>query len=264
MKIYQVDAFADRPFTGNPAGVCLLEAEKPEAWMQSVAAEMNLSETAFARRVDSGFSLRWFTPACEVDLCGHATLATAHVLWEAGVLKPAQAAEFHTLSGLLRARRAGDLIEMDFPAHAVRPAPPPAGVLEALAPGRDLPRPLFSGIDDELTLLELASKEQVEALAPDFKLLARAGTGTTLVTARGGAHDFVSRFFAPAVGIDEDPVTGVGHCYLAPYWSAKLGKQSLVGWQASARGGTVHCRPAGDRVVLGGRAVTVLEARLLA
>jgi PhzF family phenazine biosynthesis protein len=264
VKIYQVDAFADRPFAGNPAGVCLLESERPEAWMQSVAAEMNLSETAFARRIDSGFSLRWFTPTCEVELCGHATLATAHILWEAGVLPPAQSAEFHTMSGLLTARRAGDLIELDFPARAVEPAPAPAAVLEALAAGRAPLRPLFSGTDGTLDFLELATEEQVAGLAPDFRLLSRAGTGTALVTARGGAHDFVSRFFAPAVGIDEDPVTGVAHCYLAPYWSARLAKRELVGWQASARGGKVICRPEGDRVVLGGRAVTVLEARLLA
>ncbi len=264
MRIFQVDAFAERPFAGNPAGVCLLEGARPDPWMQSVAAEMNLSETAFVLRIAGGFSLRWFTPKCEVELCGHATLAAAHVLYEQGIVAPDASAEFQTLSGLLPARRAGDLIEMDFPARAVRPGPPPAGMLEALAgPGPSL-EPLFCGQDEWLAFFELPSEEDVRRLAPDFVRLGRAAPGSALVTARGVDVDFVCRFFAPAVGIDEDPVTGSAHCYLAPYWAAKLSRESLIGFQASARGGSVRCRPVGDRVVIGGRAVTVLEARLLA
>jgi predicted PhzF superfamily epimerase YddE/YHI9 len=225
---------------------------------------MNLSETAFVLPLARGFSLRWFTPACEVDLCGHATLATAHVLWEQGVLAPDAAAEFHTRSGLLRAGRAGDLIEMDFPARTLREAEPPPGMLEALAGSGPRPRPLYSGQDAKLAFFELASEDEVRRLAPDFGRLARAGSGEALVTARGSGVDFVSRFFAPAVGIDEDPVTGSAHCYLAPYWASKLSRDRVVGWQASARGGRVECRLAGDRVMLGGHAVTVLEARLFA
>lgn len=264
MRIFQVDAFAERPFEGNPAGVCLLEGVPPDPWMQRVAAEMNLSETAFVLAIARGFSLRWFTPKCEVDLCGHATLATAHVLWEQGILAADAAAEFQTLSGPLRAVRTADLIEMDFPARSVRPAPPPAGMLEALA-GRGAPlEPLFSGQDEWLAFFELPREEDVRRLAPDFNRLAAAGSGSALVTARGGDVDFVSRFFAPAVGIDEDPVTGSAHCYLAPYWAAKLSKASLLARQVSARGGWVRCRPVGDRVIIGGRAVTVLEAKLLA
>jgi len=264
VNIYQVDAFASRPFSGNPAGVCLLEDEKPDSWMQSVAGEMNLSETAFVRRIDEGFSLRWFTPKCEVELCGHATLAAAHVLWEQGVLAPGQAAEFHTLSGRLRATRAAEMIELDFPSRSVRPEPAPSGMLEALTGDGKRPQVLFTGADNWLAFFELASEEEVRMLVPDFGRLARAGRGTALVTARGSSYDFVSRFFAPGVGIDEDPVTGLAHCYLAPYWAARLSKPALVGWQASARGGIVRCRPSGERIVLGGQAVTVLEARLLA
>jgi PhzF family phenazine biosynthesis protein len=264
MRIFQVDAFAERPFTGNPAGVCLLEAARPDSWMQSVAAEMNLSETAFVLPLAQGFSLRWFTPVCEVPLCGHATLATAHILWEQGVLASGTTAEFHTQSGLLRVVRSGGLIEMDFPARSVQAVRPPPGMLEALAGGGALPQPLYCGCDDKLALLELACEDEVRRLTPDFDRLARAGSGEAVVTARGRDVDFVSRFFAPAVGIDEDPVTGSAHCYLAPYWASKLSRERLVGWQASARGGRVTCRLAGDRVMLGGQAVTVLEARLLA
>ncbi len=268
MNIYQVDAFAERPFTGNPAGVCVLEDDRPDAWMQSVAQEMNLAETAFvrpaARPAGAAFSLRWFTPKCEVELCGHATLAAAHVLWEQAILPAGRAAEFHTRSGPLRAERAGDLIELDFPSRSVSPAPSPAGMLEALVADGAPPRPLFTGVDGWLTFYELGSEDEVRRLDPDFGRLARCGSGTALVTAPGRDYDFVSRFFAPGVGIDEDPVTGSSHCYLAPYWAAKLRRRSLVGWQASARGGAVHCRPSGERVFLGGRAVTVLEARLLA
>jgi PhzF family phenazine biosynthesis protein len=264
MKIYQVDAFADRPFEGNPAGVCLVEDEKPAAWMQNVAAEMNLAETAFVRRTGEAFSLRWFTPKCEVELCGHATLATAHVLWEQGILAPGRNAAFDTLSGRLGAARDGELIELDFPARRIAEAPPPTGMLEALSAGGEPLRPVFCGLDQWNAFVELASEEEVRRLAPDARLLGAAGPGSALVTARGSEHDFVSRFFAPGVGIDEDPVTGVAHCYLAPYWAPRLGRSVLTGRQVSARGGTVRCRLAGDRVFLGGRAVTVIEGRLLA
>jgi len=234
MRIYQVDAFSDQPFKGNPACVCLLDAGRPDAWMQSVAAEMNLSETAFVVQQEDGLSLRWFTPTQEVGLCGHATLATAHILWEEGRLQQGEEARFYTRSGLLTASRDGQWISMDFPAREVAAAPPNATVNRALA--------------------------------PDFAALTASDARAAIVTARaeGGAFDFVSRFFAPAIGIDEDPVTGSAHCYLAPYWSAKLGKDDLVGYQASARGGVVGCRWQGERVILRGQAATVMRGDLLA
>jgi predicted PhzF superfamily epimerase YddE/YHI9 len=264
MKIFQVDAFTDRPFAGNPAGVCLLDGEKPVDWMQSVAAEMNLAETAFVRRTGGTFGLRWFTPKCEVELCGHATLATAHVLWEQGILAAGQNAAFDTMSGRLGAARDGEVIELDFPARPIAAATPPEGMLEALAAGGPPLRPLFCGVDEWNAFFELSSEDEVKRLSPDPRRLALSGCGSALVTARGREFDFVSRFFAPGVGIDEDPVTGVAHCYLAPYWAPRLGRAVLTGRQVSARGGTVRCRLAGDRVFLGGRAVTVIDGNLLA
>lgn len=265
MRMFQVDAFTDRPFRGNPACVCLLDAGRPDAWMQSVAAEMNLSETAFVSRQEDGFGLRWFTPRVEVSLCGHATLASAHILWEVGWLQPWAEARFHTLSGLLTAARDGAWITMDFPAREVAAAPPNPSVNGALgvepAETHVAPRP-----NGDTYLLELASEGGVRALAPDFAALAATDARTVIVTARaeGGDFDFVSRFFAPALGIDEDPVTGSAHCYLAPYWATKLGKDDLVGYQASARGGVVGCCWRGERVILRGQAATVMRGDLLA
>jgi PhzF family phenazine biosynthesis protein len=227
--------------------------------MQQVAAEMNLSETAFLIPAEDGYRLRWFTPAVEVDLCGHATLASAHVLWEAGCLKPETAARFHTRSGLLTAVRHGGDIEMDFPARPAEPCPDRHGLAAALgATAKSLGQ---NGMD---YLVEVADEQAVRSLRPDFARLAALPVRGVIVTSRSsaGPYDFVSRFFAPAAGIPEDPVTGSAHCCLAPFWSARLGKQEVLGYQASARGGVVRVRVHGDRVDLGGRAVTVLRGEL--
>jgi PhzF family phenazine biosynthesis protein len=261
-RIVQVDAFTARPFAGNPAAVCVLEADRPDAWLRAVAREMNLSETAFLRRRDDGWGLRWFTPLVEVDLCGHATLASAHTLWEDGLADGDGVIVFHTRSGELRARRENGAIALDFPAQrATRTAPAP-GLLEALGV-RDATDVARNRSD---WLIQLASAADVRAVAPDFAALRRIEARGVMVTAAAddGAHDFVSRFFAPAVGVDEDPVTGSAHCCLAPWWAERLGRDELAGYQASTRGGTVRVRVRGERVDLIGRAVTVLRGELLA
>lgn len=259
--LYQVDAFTDRPFHGNPAGVCVLPAPAGAAWMQRVAAEMNLSETAFLVPRGAGdFDLRWFTPAVEVDLCGHATLASAHVLWERGYLAAEREAIFHTKSGTLRAVREDDGgITMDFPAEPVAPVPEPPGLAAALGV-----RPRATARNRMDLLVELADADAVRSLTPDVSALSRLDARGIIVTAPGDAHDFVSRFFAPRVGIAEDPVTGSAHCALGPYWAERLNRPDLVGFQASARGGVVRVRPEGDRVWIGGQAVTVMALMLLA
>jgi PhzF family phenazine biosynthesis protein len=258
--IFQVDAFTRTPFAGNPAGVCLLAAPADEDWMQRVAREMNLSETAFLHSAGDGFQLRWFTPAVEVDLCGHATLASAHILFEQGVLDEGAEARFDTRSGRLGARRRGDRIELDFPATAPEPCDLPDGLAEALGA-----TPVQSGRSRFDLLLEMASADVVRRLAPDFGRLKALPVRGVVVTARSddGRYDFVSRFFAPAVGVDEDPVTGSAHCCLGPYWAEKLGKNDLRAFQASARGGEMAVTVDGDRVGLGGHAVTVMRAELL-
>jgi len=261
VRIVQVDAFTDRPFAGNPAAVCVLTAPASEEWMKNVAREMNLSETAFLVPREDGFQLRWLTPAVEVDLCGHATVASAHVLWQDGHLPQGQQARFHTRSGLLTADRQGDWIELNFPAKAVTPADPPADLLPALG----LKQAAFIGRNAFDYMVEVDSEATVRALDPDHSTLRKIPVRGIIVTARGsGAFDFVSRFFAPGAGVDEDPVTGSAHVALAPYWGPKLGKTSMTGFQASARGGVVKTRLAGDRVILGGQAVTVMTAELLA
>ncbi|MDH3402652.1 MAG: PhzF family phenazine biosynthesis protein [Acidobacteriota bacterium] len=260
-EIFQVDAFTERPFAGNPAAVCPLAGPAGERWMQDVAREMNLSETAFFWPEGEALRLRWFTPGGEVELCGHATLATAHVLWETGRLEPAAPASFATLSGRLGAHRDGDFVVLDFPALPGEPVPAPAGLVEALgASPAAVSRARFD------LLVELASAAAVRALAPDFRALAALDCRGVAVTAPGddGEHDFVSRFFAPRYGIDEDPVTGSAHCQLAPYWAPRLGKERMLAYQASARGGVVRVAVRGDRVELAGRAVTVLRGRLAA
>ena len=258
--IYQVDSFTDRPFAGNPAGVCILPGPAGEAWMQAVAREMNLSETAFLVRQSDGFDLRWFTPATEVRLCGHATLASAHILWQTGVLQPAAQVRFHTLSGLLTADLRGDWIEMDFPARPARPVQAPAGLIESLGA-----KALFIGRDMDDYLVELESEAILRSLKPDFTALGKLDVRGVIVTARSAdpGFDFVSRFFAPAVGINEDPVTGSAHCCLTPYWAEKLGKIELTAFQASARGGIVRVRLAGERVRLSGQAITVMHCELV-
>jgi len=260
LTIYQVDAFTDKPFTGNPAAVCLLPAARDEGWMQAVAREMNLSETAFLVPKGKDFDLRWFTPTVEVDLCGHATLASAHLLWQTGVLNPGSEARFHTRSGLLTAARRGDWVELDFPSTPAILAEPPAALLDALRVA-----PLFVGKSAFDYLVQVDSEDTVRALKPDFAILAIVPARGAMVTAAATTpgFDFVSRFFGPAAGINEDPVTGSAHCCLGPFWAERLGRAELVAYQASARGGTVRVRIAGDRVILGGQAVTVLRAELL-
>ncbi len=258
--IVQVDAFTDTPFAGNPAAVCILPQPYDEHWMQNVAREMNLSETAFLLQQPDGFNLRWFTPAVEVDLCGHATLASAHVLWESGHLKPHEQARFHTRSGLLTAERKGVWIELNFPATPDEPADAPSGLLEALGVTA-----AYIGKNRFDYLIEVGSEDTVRNISPNFSLLATIPARGVIVTSRSPSpnYDFVSRFFAPQVGVNEDPVTGSAHCTLAPYWSKKLGKDEMVGYQASARGGVVRVRVSGARVYLGGQAVTVLRGELV-
>jgi PhzF family phenazine biosynthesis protein len=260
-RLFQVDAFTETAFAGNPAAVCLLSSPKDETWMRQVAREMNLSETAFLVEQPDGFSLRWFTPTTEVDLCGHATLASAHVLWESGTIKAGEPARFHTRSGVLTARQHDGLIELDFPALAEAAATAPPSLLAALGV-----EPSYVGVFGGRYLLQVESESIVRRLRPDFSALrAMPGRGV-VVTSRsdGSDHDFVSRYFAPWVGIDEDPVTGSAHCALGPFWGARLGKEQLTAFQASARGGIVQIRLQGKRVVLGGHAVTVLRGELFA
>jgi PhzF family phenazine biosynthesis protein len=259
LAITQVDAFTDKPFAGNPAAVCVLAEARDASWMQSVAREMNLAETAFLLPQADGYQLRWFTPAVEVDLCGHATLASAHALWEEGRLPLTDQARFHTRSGLLTARRIGDWIEMDFPATPDRPSPAPDGLIDALGAS-----PKYIGKSAFDYIVELDSEDTVRQLKPDLTLLGKITVRGVIVTSRAAEYDFVSRFFGPAVGIPEDPVTGSAHCCLGPFWGARLNKTEFVAYQASARGGVVRVRLEGDRVLLGGQAVTVLRGELLA
>lgn len=249
-----VDAFTTEKFRGNPAAVCFLESEATESWMKQVAAELNLSETAFLLQVGEQWNIRWFTPTTEVDLCGHATLASAHALWELGKVPVTNPISFKTLrSGELRCERLNSEIVMDFPICRAHPTSAPEGLIEAL--GCDI---RWIGKSDYDYLIEVANEAVVRSLSPDMRLLAEIPSRGFIVTAgSNGPFDFVSRFFAPGAGIPEDPVTGSAHCTLGPYWSMKRGKQSLVGWQSSARGGTVTTTVREGRVSLGGSAVTV-------
>ncbi len=261
MRLLQVDAFTDAPFRGNPAAVCFLDSsERDNAWLQNVASEMNLSETAFlSRREDGDWSLRWFTPAVEVDLCGHATLASAHALWEEGLLPRSETARFQTRSGLLTAASDGDWIELNFPATPAEAAQPGEGLLAALGV-----KPLWVGRNRFDYLVEVASEDEVRAVQPDYAQLRRVRARGVMVTSRASTpgYDFVSRWFGPQSGVDEDPVTGSAHCTLAPYWSARLGRTSLSAYQASPRGGVLRVTFDGGRVRIAGRAVTVLRGEL--
>ena len=260
LPIVQVDAFTEKPFAGNPAAVCVLPSARDAIWMQNVGREMNLSETAFLVRQDDGFNLRWFTPTVEVDLCGHATLASAHVLWEDGHLQHGQQARFHTRSGLLTADKRGEWIEMDFPVKAEQAAEPPARLVEALGAA-----PKYVGRNKFDYIVELESEAVLRSLKPNFTLLSQIPVRGIIATARStnGDFDFISRFFAPGSGVNEDPVTGSSHICLAPYWAERLGKTEFVAYQASARGGVVRVRLHGDRVILAGQAVTVLRGELV-
>jgi PhzF family phenazine biosynthesis protein len=262
LRIWQVDAFSDKPFAGNPAAVCVLAQAASAEWMQKVAMEMNLSETAFTWNEGAAWRLRWFTPVEEVDLCGHATLATAHTLWEQGFLPPTKEAVFITRSGELRTRREEfGMIAMDFPAIPSEPIETPANLAEALGV------PAVAAYRNQHDyLVEVATEDEVHRLQPNMTLLAAATTRGVIVTSRtiDPQIDFVSRFFAPAVGIPEDPVTGSAHCALGPFWSARIGKSAMTGYQASRRGGLVGVEiMSGGRVMLRGKAVTVMAGELL-
>jgi PhzF family phenazine biosynthesis protein len=260
MSLHLIDAFADAPFRGNPAGVVLLAESMPDEWMQAVAMEMNQAETAFLRLADDGFELRWFTPVAEVDLCGHATLASAHFLWSDELLAPGDVARFHTRSGLLTAGRDSDgWITLDFPAIAARDAVAPDDLVAVLGVA---PRAVLGGAFDLLCVVDDA--DTVRRLGPDLHAMSRWDVRGVIVTAPGdeAGVDFISRCFYPALGIPEDPVTGSAHCALAPYWHKVTGRDALVGRQASKRGGLVRCTVVNDRVLLAGRAVTTLTGTL--
>ncbi|AFY49415.1 phenazine biosynthesis protein PhzF family [Nostoc sp. PCC 7524] len=260
--ITQVDAFTDKPFAGNPAAVCVLPTPQSDEWMQNVAQEMNLSETAFLVKQDDGFNLRWFTPTTEVPLCGHATLASAHVLWSEGHLSAGETAQFHTKSGLLIAKQQGEWIELDFPVTHSQVTVAPPELSEALG------IPLKSVLQNYLGyLVEVESEDLVRQMQPNFqqlKTLPMADVIVTSTTHPDSKYDFVSRFFAPGLGINEDPVTGAAHCCLAAYWRDRLGKDEFLAYQASSRGGVVKVSySGGDRVLLAGQAVTVLRGELI-
>lgn len=259
IPIYQVDAFTNTPFTGNPAAVCLLREPPADRWMQQVAAEMNLSETAFLLHENDGYRLRWFTPAVEVDLCGHATLAAAHVLWETGALAPDQQARFNTRSGALTADRRGDWIELDFPVKPECAIDVPARLSAALGV-----EPRYVGKSEFDLLVEVDSEATVRALEPQFSGLSLIDSRGIIVTSRAATpgYDFVSRCFYPQVGINEDPVTGSAHCVLAPFWSERLDKTEFRAAQVSVRGGVLLVQLLGDRVKLRGQAITVLRGEL--
>ena len=260
IPMFIVDAFTDAAFAGNPAGVCILEQDRDKAWMQLVAREMNHAETAFLLQRPDHVALRWFTPAAEVDLCGHATLGSAHLLWESGRVPAGETIRFRTRSGVLTAARRDAWIELDFPALPAEWADVPPGLDDALGAR------IVSAAKGRFDLLvELEDEAAVRGLAPDIAMIARQPHRGVIVTARAEndeRYDFVSRFFAPQVGVPEDPVTGSAHCALGPYWGERLGQKSLVGFQASPRGGTVRVRLNGDRVVLGGQAVTTVRGEL--
>jgi PhzF family phenazine biosynthesis protein len=261
IRCITIDAFTDRPFSGNPAAVCLLSAPAELEWMQAVAAEINLSETAFVCRRGDLFDLRWFTPTVEVELCGHATLASAHVLWTDAIVEATADIRFDTQSGILACTRDGDWIALDFPATPAREALPLPGLIDALGVA-----PTFVGLADNGNYLIVVDEGTFRDIAPDFGALRATGVAGVILTAASAddRFDFVSRYFAPNAGIDEDPVTGSAHCCLGPYWSARLGKPALTGFQASARGGVVRVDVGTDRVMLRGKAVTVLSGTLSA
>jgi len=258
MRIFVVDAFTDQRFSGNPAAVCLQSEDRPDAWLQAVAAEMNLSETAFVRPEGEGFSLRWFTPTVEVDLCGHATLATAYTLWREG--EGREELSFHTRSGRLTARRRGETIDLSFPAIGARARDIPPGLGAALGVA---PLAVFESASDRW-VAELASPREVAGIVPDVTAIGALPVGGVIVTASDeGEFDFVSRVFLPRSGIDEDPVTGAAHCVLGPLWAARLGRSRLRAFQASRRGGVVGLEVIGERVVLSGEAVMTVSAELV-
>lgn len=261
LPFVQIDAFTDRPFSGNPAAVCVVPTPLDERRMQDIAREMNLSETAFLHhRGPAEWDLRWFTPSVEVALCGHATLASAHALFEAGALAAGSQVRFHTKSGVLAAVHDGQWIDLDFPATIAEACDPPDGLAEALGL-----TPLFVARSRFDYLVEVKDEETIRTASPDFARLRRLGVRGVMITSRaaGPGLDFVSRFFAPGAGIDEDPVTGSAHCALTPFWSQQLGKDTMTARQLSSRGGLLRVRLDGDRVHLIGQAVTVLRGEIV-
>ncbi|HEX3069260.1 MAG TPA: PhzF family phenazine biosynthesis protein [Thermoanaerobaculia bacterium] len=260
MRLLQIDAFTSEPFKGNPAAVCFMDGARDDRWMANVAAEMNLAETAFLSPRDDGWNLRWFTPAVEVDLCGHATLASAHAIWSENISNDA-VLRFHTKSGVLTAARDGNFIELDFPAKRDEAIAAPAGLLDALG----IANATYVGRNQFDYIVELPSETELRNLKPDHSVLRQLPVRGVIVTSRAGKgpYDFVSRFFAPAVGVDEDPVTGSAHCCLTPFWAQRLGKNEMNAFQASPRGGAVRVRLDGDRVKLAGHAVTVFRGELV-
>jgi PhzF family phenazine biosynthesis protein len=260
LPFFLVDAFTDRPFGGNPAVVCPLTHWPDDRWLQDLAAEMKQSETAYLVQEADRFHLRWFTPKVEVDLCGHATLAAAHVLWQQGLAKPEDEIQFSTRSGILKALRRKSEIELDFPLKPEQPADPPPDLLPALGVAAK-----YVGRNQFDYLVEVESEAELRQMAPDFQRLATVPVRGTIVTSRSEdpRFDFVSRFFAPAAGVDEDPVTGSAHCCLGDFWHKRLGKSELLAYQASPRGGVVRVRVAEDRAFLGGKAVTVAAGELM-
>ena len=258
-NLFVVDAFTNQPFSGNPAGVCILEKEREEAWMQALAFELDFSETAFVLPEGEDFSLRWFTPKTEVNICGHATLAAGHILWEKNILPQDKTIAFHTRSGILTSKKTATLIEMTFPAMYARPEEFDPELLTVFKIN-----PLYVGKFEDKQLIEVENEQIVRSLDPDFNRLRQLDERAVVITAQSDSpeYDFVSRYFSPWVGVNEDPVTGTSHCCLATYWSKRLEKKELRGYQASPRGGSVNVRYEGDKVMLGGQAVTVFEARL--
>ena len=259
--IFLVDAFTPKPFAGNPAGVCLLSEQRDKPWRQAVAAEVNASETAFLVKANDGYDLSWFTPSTEIELCGHATLASAHILWQEKLLGTSEQARFHTLSGVLTADRRGEWIELDFPADPIAQCDSSGDLCAALGVTAKW---VGRARQDYLVLVE--SESIVRELQPNHAALASGEARTIIVTAPGDAseYDFVSRFFAPGVGISEDPVTGSAHCRLGPFWQERLGKDEFVAYQASARGGVLRVRVRGKRIGLGGKAVTIMRGEVIA
>ena len=260
LHYFVVDAFTNRPFTGNPAAVVPLDRWRDKVWLQNVAMEMNLSETAFLVPNADGLDLRWFTPKVEVDLCGHATLASAMVLSHLGKLSDGAEVNYSTRSGILKAFHSGTHFQLDFPLKPEEKAAPPIGLIEALHI-----QPVYIGRNQFDYLVEVDSDMTLRAISPDFKQLSTVDCRGIIVTARSDDRqfDFVSRFFAPAAGVDEDPVTGSAHCCLAHFWGRRLGKKTLAGFQASRRGGIVSVELRGDRVILGGEAVIIAKGHLL-
>jgi PhzF family phenazine biosynthesis protein len=259
LTIYTADAFTDKPFGGNPAAVCITEKPLSEELMKKIAMEMNLSETAYLVKKDDEFSLRWFTPAVEVDLCGHATLASSHILFEIGICSKNEPIKFHTKSGVLTSVYKNDSIEMDFPAIEQLEIDSPKELETALGA-----KPVYTGMTKWNYIVELENEKTLRAVKPDFKILQSLPGWGTIITAKASmnGYDFVSRFFAPEKGVPEDPVTGSAHCVLGPYWQKKTGKNEFKAYQASLRGGTLGVRVEGDRVFLSGKAVTVLMAEM--